>query len=145
MSAYEVKDAVIDYMNKNKPDFICLNFANPDMVGHTGVFEAAVKACEVVDECLEEVVNNALNLDYTCLVTADHGNVDKMINPDGSPNTAHTLAKVPFIVVGKDSANFKLREGVLANIAPTILDIMGLDKPEEMENSLFEKEYEKVN
>ena len=144
MSAYEVKEEAIKYLVKNKPDFMCLNFANPDMVGHTGVFSAAVRACETVDECLRDVVTTALSLDYVCIVTADHGNADKMINPDGSPNTAHTLAKVPFIIVGKNLPEFRLKEGVLANIAPTILEIMGINKPSEMMQSLFLENYEKV-
>ncbi len=136
MSAYEVKDAAIKYIRGHRPDFVCLNFANPDMVGHTGVFEAAVRACEAVDECLAEVVKTAREEGYLCLITADHGNADKMKNPDGSPNTAHTLAKVPFIITSE--AELTLQEGVLANIAPTVLALMDLPKPEEMtEESLI--------
>ncbi|MEP6260916.1 MAG: 2,3-bisphosphoglycerate-independent phosphoglycerate mutase [Gillisia sp.] len=130
MSAYEIRDKIIPEIQEESADFICLNFANPDMVGHTGVFEAAVKACEAVDECLKDVVNAAIEHDYSVLVIADHGNCEMMINPDGSPNTAHTTNPVPLILVDKDIKNIK--SGNLGNIAPTILRLMGITKPEIM-------------
>lgn len=130
MSAYEIRDKIIPEIEEESADFICLNFANPDMVGHTGVFEAAVKACEAVDECLKDVVNAAIEHDYSVLVIADHGNCEMMINPDGSPNTAHTTNPVPLILVDKDIKNIK--SGNLGNIAPTILRLMGITKPEIM-------------
>lgn len=131
MSAYDIRDAIIPELKKKSADFICLNFANPDMVGHTGVFEAAVQACEVVDACSEQVISTALANDYDIIVIADHGNADMMINSDGSPNTAHTTNLVPCILVSND---FKgtLHEGKLGDIAPTILELMSVQKPEEM-------------
>ncbi len=131
MSASELRDALVPELENQEPDFVVLNFANPDMVGHTGVFEAAVKACETVDQCAEKVVTTALNHNYACIVIADHGNADCMINPDGTPNTAHTTSLVPFIVADND---FKgtLKNGKLGDIAPTVLDLMGLAKPAEM-------------
>ncbi|WP_420576663.1 2,3-bisphosphoglycerate-independent phosphoglycerate mutase [Ekhidna sp.] len=131
MSAYDIRDKIIPELKAKSADFICLNFANPDMVGHTGVFEAAVKACETVDSCTEAVVNTALENDYLSIIIADHGNSDMMINPDGTPNTAHTTNLVPFVVVDKE---FKgdLKAGKLGDLAPTILRFMGLDVPEEM-------------
>jgi 2,3-bisphosphoglycerate-independent phosphoglycerate mutase len=131
MSAEELRDALVPELEKQEPDFVVLNFANPDMVGHTGVFEAAVKACETVDRCAEKVVNTALAHNYACIIIADHGNADCMINPDGTPNTAHTTSLVPFIVADND---FKgtLKNGKLGDIAPTILELMGLEKPAEM-------------
>lgn len=140
MSAYEVRDAIIEELKKEEAHFVCLNFANPDMVGHTGVFEAAVKACEVVDECAKAVVDTALKHGYTPLIIADHGNAEYMINEDGSPNTAHTTNLVPCVLIDE---NFKgtLKDGILGNVAPTILDLMGLEAPAEMtESSLLEKE-----
>ena len=137
MSAPEVRTAIVERIQQNPPDFICLNFANPDMVGHTGDLAAAIKACETVDQCAQKVVEAALEKDYACLIIADHGNCETMKNEDGSPNTAHTTNPVPIILV--DAQKRKLRSGVLANVAPTILDLMGLDKPAEMtENSLLE-------
>ena len=130
MSAYEIRDKIVPEIQEESADFICLNFANPDMVGHTGVFEAAIKACEAVDECLKDVVNAAVDHDYSVLVIADHGNCEMMINPDGSPNTAHTTNPVPLILVDKDIKNIK--SGNLGNIAPTILQLMGITKPEIM-------------
>ena len=130
MSAYEIRDKIIPEIEEESADFICLNFANPDMVGHTGVFQAAVKACEAVDECLKDVVNAAIEHDYSVLVIADHGNCEMMINPDGSPNTAHTTNPVPLILIDKDIKNIK--SGNLGNIAPTILQLMGITKPEIM-------------
>lgn len=130
MSAYELKDALIPELKKGEVDFVCLNFANGDMVGHTGVMEAAIKACEAVDVCVKEVVNTALENNYTTIIIADHGNCETMINPDGSPNTAHTTNPVPIILVDKDLKN--IQNGVLGDIAPTILELMGINKPDVM-------------
>jgi len=130
MSAYELKDALVPELNKGEVDFVCLNFANGDMVGHTGIMEAAIKACEAVDVCVKEVVEAALANDYTTIIIADHGNCETMINPDGSPNTAHTTNPVPIILVDKDLK--KINNGVLGDIAPTILELMGVEKPEVM-------------
>ncbi len=130
MSAYEVKDKLVDAIHSGVYDMIILNFANCDMVGHTGVFEAAVKAVEAVDDCVGQVVAAIREMGGVALITADHGNADKMIDEDGEPFTAHTTNPVPFCVIGYDC---KLREGgVLADIAPTMLKIMNLPQPEEM-------------
>ncbi|GAB4119396.1 MAG: 2,3-bisphosphoglycerate-independent phosphoglycerate mutase [Thermoflexibacter sp.] len=131
MSAEDIKNAIIPEIKQKSADFICLNFANPDMVGHTGVFSAVVKACETVDRCMGEVLEAALANDYASIVIADHGNADYMINPDGSPNTAHSLNLVPCILVDKDFKG-KLKDGKLADIAPTILKLMGIQQPVEM-------------
>lgn len=131
MSAIEVKDEVLNRLNMDKYDLIILNFANPDMVGHTGVVEAAIEAVETVDSCLGEIIDLLLEKDGKALITADHGNAELLIDKkDNSPITAHTTNKVPLILVGED--DIKLREGILADLAPTILDIMGLEKPKEM-------------
>ena len=130
MSAYELKDALVPELNKGEVDFVCLNFANGDMVGHTGIMEAAIKACEAVDECVKEVVEAALANNYTTIIIADHGNCETMINPDGSPNTAHTTNPVPIILVDKDLK--KINDGVLGDIAPTILELMGVAQPAAM-------------
>ncbi|WP_060872754.1 2,3-bisphosphoglycerate-independent phosphoglycerate mutase [Myroides odoratus] len=130
MSAYDLKDALIPELQKGEVDFVCLNFANGDMVGHTGVMEAAIKACEAVDQCVKEVVEAALANNYTTIVLADHGNCETMLNEDGSPNTAHTTNPVPIILVDKDIKT--INHGVLGDIAPTILKLMGLPQPEEM-------------
>lgn len=130
MSAFEITEKIVPEIEKKSADFICLNFANPDMVGHTGVFEAAVKACETVDQCAKEVVEAAVDNDYTVLVIADHGNSEYMINEDGSANTAHTTNPVPLILVDKEISNVK--DGILGDIAPTILKLMGVEKPELM-------------
>ena len=130
MSAFELKDALVAELQKEEVDFVCLNFANGDMVGHTGVMEAAIKACEAVDTCVKEVIETALAHNYTTIVIADHGNCETMINPDGSPNTAHTTNPVPVILVDKDLKY--IQNGVLGDIAPTILDLMGIEKPEAM-------------
>nr|WP_315173366.1 2,3-bisphosphoglycerate-independent phosphoglycerate mutase [uncultured Flavobacterium sp.] len=127
MSAYELKDALVPELNKGEVDFVCLNFANGDMVGHTGVMSAAIQACEAVDACVKEVIEVALANDYTTIVIADHGNCETMINPDGSPNTAHTTNPVPIILVDKELK--KINDGVLGDIAPTILELMGIEKP----------------
>lgn len=130
MSAYEIRDAIIPELKVGEADFVCLNFANPDMVGHTGVMEAAIKACETVDECAKDVISAGLENGYSTLVIADHGNCDTMINPDGSPNTAHTTNPVPLILV--DDGLSEITDGVLGNIAPTILKMMGIPQPEAM-------------
>ena len=127
MSAGDIRDAIVPKLREGKTDFICLNFANPDMVGHTGVMQAAIKACEVVDSCAQTVIEAAKKQNYSVLVIADHGNCDTMRNPDGSPNTAHTTNPVPFILVDKDIK--KVSNGVLGDIAPTILALMGIPKP----------------
>ena len=127
MSAFELKDALVTELKKGAVDFVCLNFANGDMVGHTGVMEAAIKACEAVDVCVKEVVETALENNYTTIIIADHGNCETMINPDGSPNTAHTTNPVPIILVDKDLK--KINNGVLGDIAPTVLELMGIEQP----------------
>lgn len=132
MSAFKVTDELIDYLSANQMDFVCINFANADMVGHTGVFDAAVKAVETVDQCLGKMLNLAEKLDYEVLIIADHGNCDYMINEDGSPNTAHTTNPVPCIYVGKDFPNAKLADGILADVAPTLLKLLGMEQPEKM-------------
>jgi len=131
MSASCIRDKIIPRLESEEPDFICLNFANPDMVGHTGVFEAAVRACETVDQCARDVVNVALAHDYSTIIIADHGNPDKMINEDGTPNTAHTTNLVPCILVDGQYSG-KLSDGKLGDIAPTVLTLMGMPIPEEM-------------
>ncbi|GAA4270720.1 2,3-bisphosphoglycerate-independent phosphoglycerate mutase [Aquimarina gracilis] len=130
MSAYELRDALVPELQKGEVDFVCLNFANGDMVGHTGVMDAAIKACEAVDICVKDVISTGLENDYTTILIADHGNCETMINPDGSPHTAHTTNPVPFILIDKDQ--IKVKDGVLGDIAPTILNLMGVKKPEAM-------------
>ncbi|MCF8320781.1 MAG: 2,3-bisphosphoglycerate-independent phosphoglycerate mutase [Flavobacterium sp.] len=130
MSAFELAEALVPEIEKGEVDFVCLNFANGDMVGHTGVMSAAIKACEAVDQCVEKVITAALANNYTTIVIADHGNCETMINPDGSPNTAHTTNPVPIILVDKDLN--KIENGVLGDIAPTILELMGVIKPDVM-------------
>ncbi|MCC9135735.1 2,3-bisphosphoglycerate-independent phosphoglycerate mutase [Pontibacter silvestris] len=140
MSAFDIRDAIVPELEQKTADFICLNFANPDMVGHTGVFEAAVKACETVDQCAEKVITTALNNGYDTIVIADHGNADFMINSDGTPNTAHTTSLVPCVLVSSD---FKgtLHPGKLGDLAPTILELMSIPQPEEMNGiSLIDKQ-----
>jgi 2,3-bisphosphoglycerate-independent phosphoglycerate mutase len=136
MSAFELTNTLIPELEKENVDFVCLNFANGDMVGHTGMMDAAIKACEAVDQCVEKVITTALAHNYTTLVIADHGNCETMINPDGSPNTAHTTNPVPFIIV--DKYQIQIHDGVLGDIAPTILQLMGIEKPKVMTgNSLI--------
>ena len=130
MSAFELKDALVPELQKGDVDFVCLNFANGDMVGHTGSMPAAIKACEAVDVCVKEIIETALNNNYTTIVIADHGNCETMINPDGSPNTAHTTNPVPVILVDKEKIG--IISGVLGDVAPTILDLMGIAQPEVM-------------
>lgn len=131
MSAPEVCDKMIDCLHKERPDFFCLNFANADMVGHTGVFPAIVKAVETVDRCLEAILECGEELSYEFFIIADHGNADYAINPDGTPNTAHSLNPVPVIFVSKER-EVKISDGILADVAPSILERMRLEKPEEM-------------
>jgi 2,3-bisphosphoglycerate-independent phosphoglycerate mutase len=135
MSAYGVKDAVIKAIESEKFDFICLNFANGDMVGHTGVYEAIKKAIATVDECAGAVIKSARNSGYDVLVIADHGNADKALNEDGSPNTAHSLNPVPSILVSDDYK--KINEGILADVAPTLLTIMGVGIPKDMTGKIL--------
>jgi 2,3-bisphosphoglycerate-independent phosphoglycerate mutase len=130
MSAEEVKSTLISYVKQQLPDFFCLNFANPDMVGHTGVYDAIVKAVETVDSNLKEIIETLLPLGYAFIIIADHGNADYALNPDGSPNTAHSLNQVPCVVVG--GVNEPISDGVLADVAPTILALMELPQPKEM-------------
>ncbi len=131
MSAYKVKDAVVEEINKAEYDFICLNFANGDMVGHTGINDAILKAIETVDKCVKEVIQAAIARDYISLIIADHGNSDFSANKDGSPNTAHSTNPVPCILVSEKYD--KINDGVLADVAPTLLKIMGLEIPDAME------------
>ena len=130
MSAYEVKDKLVEALGEQKYDFICLNFANGDMVGHTGVYEAIEKAVKAVDECVKDVVEAAKANGYEVVQIADHGNADNAVNADGTPNTAHSLNPVPIVVVSDRVA--KVKDGILADVAPTVLDLMGLEKPAEM-------------
>ena len=130
MSAYEVKDKLVAALGEQKYDFICLNFANGDMVGHTGIYEAIEKAVKAVDECVKDVVEAAKANGYEVVQIADHGNADNAINPDGTPNTAHSLNPVPIVVVSDRVKSVK--SGILADVAPTVLDLMGLEKPQEM-------------
>jgi 2,3-bisphosphoglycerate-independent phosphoglycerate mutase len=131
MSAYGLRDTIIPELKKKEVDFVCLNFANPDMVGHTGVFSAAVKACEVVDQCVNDVVTTALANGYTSIIIADHGNADFMVNEDGTPNTAHTTNLVPCILVDNDYTK-AIKDGKLGDLAPTILELIGVKQPAEM-------------
>lgn len=131
MSAYDIRDAIIPELQKGEVDFVCLNFANPDMVGHTGDMQAAIKACETVDECAKDVITAAQENGYSTIVIADHGNCETMVNPDGSPNTAHTTNPVPLILVDGDIKQIK--DGVLGDIAPTILKMMGIERPKAMD------------
>ena len=130
MSAYELTDALCKDLEKAETDFVCLNFANGDMVGHTGIMEAAIKACETVDECAKKVIETGIENGYTTLLIADHGNCETMINPDGSPHTAHTTNPVPFVLIDEQLKSIK--SGILGDIAPTILHLMGVKKPKEM-------------
>jgi 2,3-bisphosphoglycerate-independent phosphoglycerate mutase len=131
MSAFEIRDKIIPEIKKGEVDFVCLNFANPDMVGHTGVMEAAIKACETVDSCTKDIVTAAEENDYTVIIIADHGNAEVMINPDGSPNTAHTTNPVPVILVDKDIN--KINNGILSDVAPTVLKLLGVPQPDVMD------------
>ncbi len=130
MSAFLVRDAIMEELKKKEADFVCLNFANGDMVGHTGIYEAILKAVAIVDQCVREVVDAAKSNGYEVMIIADHGNADHAVNPDGSPNTAHSLNPVPCILVS-DSYK-KIKNGILADVAPTILTLMGIQIPKEM-------------
>ena len=132
MSAAGITDAIVTDIVQSQPDFICLNYANADMVGHTGVFSAAIKAVETVDSCMNKLINTALDYDYDCIIIADHGNSDYLINEDGSPNTAHTKNPVPIIYASAQAADARIKAGKLADIAPTILNLMGVPAPAEM-------------
>ncbi|OFX16441.1 MAG: phosphoglycerate mutase (2,3-diphosphoglycerate-independent) [Bacteroidetes bacterium GWA2_31_9] len=130
MSAFEVRDAIIPEIKKGEVDFICLNFANGDMVGHTGVYEAIQKAVKTIDKCVDDVIKIAIENGYQAMIIADHGNADYAVNDDGSPNTAHSLNPVPCILISNRYK--KIGNGILADVAPTILKIMGLEIPEKM-------------
>lgn len=136
MSAYDITNAIVPELEKESADFICLNFANTDMVGHTGVFQAAVQAAETVDKCIEKVATTAYNHGYAVFILADHGNSDVMVNPDGSPNTQHSTNLVPFIVMDKDHT-WNVKDGKLGDVAPTILKVMGVNVPEEMTGDIL--------
>ncbi len=135
MSAAEITSKLIAYIDSDQPDFVCLNFANTDMVGHTGIFDAAIIAAETVDKCVKQIIDHVLPKDYKLIIIADHGNSDYMINDDGSPNTAHTTFPVPMILVGKNitKENTKVHNGVLADIAPTVLQLLDIPQPKEMD------------
>jgi len=136
MSAPKVKDAIVAELNKQSAEFVVLNFANGDMVGHTGVYEAIYKAVTAVDQCVKEVVEAARANGYEVLIIADHGNADNAVNEDGSANTAHSLNPVPCIYVG-DRTGVKLQNGILADVAPTLIEVMGLEKPAEMTGKIL--------
>jgi 2,3-bisphosphoglycerate-independent phosphoglycerate mutase len=138
MNAAALTTAIVNEIENNPPDFICLNYANADMVGHTGIWEAAIKAAETVDQCVAQVVKAGLAKDFTIFLTADHGNSDYLINEDGTPNTAHTLNPVPLFVIDK---NWKpvLQSGKLGDLAPTILNRMQISIPAEMTGTLLTK------
>ena len=130
MSAFEVTDELLKRIDKF--DLIILNFANPDMVGHTGVVKAGIKAVETIDQCCSRIIPKLLELEGRCLVTADHGNCEQMRNPDGSPNTAHTTNLVHLVYVAKDANQFRCEDGILADVAPTLLFLLGMERPKEM-------------
>jgi 2,3-bisphosphoglycerate-independent phosphoglycerate mutase len=136
MSAFGITDKLIPEIEKESADFICLNYANADMVGHTGVFSAVVKAVETVDKCVERVVTAALQHGYTVFLTADHGNADNMVNEDGSPNTQHSVNLVPLFVISNDWKG-AVKPGKLGDIAPSILHLMGLPIPKEMSGDIL--------
>jgi 2,3-bisphosphoglycerate-independent phosphoglycerate mutase len=133
MSAWELVSLVSEEMKNDRADFVCLNFANPDMVGHTGIYDAIVKAVSTADSCLAEVIKVGLENDYQFVIIADHGNADRVVNPDGSPHTSHTTNPVPVIVISDEAT--ELKDGKLADIAPTILDLLGIEQPSEMTGS----------
>src|SRR5690606_31187055 len=140
MSAPKIKDAIVPKLKNQDAHFVCLNFANGDMVGHTGVYEAIYKAIQAVDQCAKEVVEAALEGGYDIMIIADHGNADNAVNEDGSENTAHSLNPVPCIFVSNDKTNVKLENGILADVAPTLLSVMGLDVPKDMTGKNLIKE-----
>jgi 2,3-bisphosphoglycerate-independent phosphoglycerate mutase len=136
MSAYEVTEKLVPEIENESADFICLNYANADMVGHTGVWDAVIKAVETVDTCVEKVVTAGVTHGYTIFLTADHGNADYEINEDGSPNTQHSLNLVPFFIIDKDWKG-EVKPGKLGDMAPTILTFMGLPVPKEMTGNIL--------
>ncbi|MBI2258557.1 MAG: 2,3-bisphosphoglycerate-independent phosphoglycerate mutase [Flavobacteriia bacterium] len=142
MSANEVKEKMLSFIEEKTPDFFCLNFANPDMVGHTGVYSAIQKAVETVDQCLKELVDKARTFHYELIIIADHGNADFALNEDGTPNTAHSMNPVPFILVTEDKLS--LKSGILADMAPTILSRMKLPIPEKMSGQVLTSINEKA-
>ena len=137
MSAIPITNAICERIKENAPDFICLNYANADMLGHTGDFKAAMKSCEVADTCLKQLVETALDKDYEIIIIADHGNSDYMINEDGSPNTAHSTNLVPIIYVSNHGKLSKVSHGKLGDVAPTLLSLMGLERPKEMDGKVL--------
>jgi 2,3-bisphosphoglycerate-independent phosphoglycerate mutase len=132
MSAPEVTEALCEALDTQKYDYITLNFANGDMVGHTGVYAAIEKAVTTIDNCVHQVVETALKNDYEIIIIADHGNCDNAINADGSPNTAHSLNPVPFVYVSKEHTDAQLEDGILADVAPSLCHILGVEQPKEM-------------
>jgi 2,3-bisphosphoglycerate-independent phosphoglycerate mutase len=140
MSAHQITDAITRYMQTDMPHFVCLNYANTDMVGHTGVFPAAMKAAETVDECVKYLVSTALGLGYECILIADHGNSDFMLNEDKTPNTAHTLNPVPIIFVSENANGKKVNQGRLGDVAPTILHLLNINPPKSMTGKNLIKE-----
>lgn len=133
MSAIEVTEAIVKELEDGNPDFVCLNFANPDMVGHTGVYSSIVKAVETIDGCTAKVVKAGIDNGYSFVIIADHGNADNAINPDGTPNTQHSLNPVPCIVIdAKRTEAFHINDGILADVAPTLLQLLDIEKPSEM-------------
>src|SRR5690554_83601 len=137
MSAFEISANLVEALNKQEADFVCLNFANGDMVGHTGSMEAAIKACEAVDKCVQQVTESAIENGYSIIMIADHGNCETMKNEDGSPNTAHTTNPVPIVVIDNDIK--VVNDGILADIAPTILKMIGVPQPDEMNGNVLVK------
>src|SRR5205085_2577292 len=136
MSAFEITDAIVPEIESKSADFICLNYANADMVGHTGFFSAVVKAVETVDKCMERLVTAALKSDYAVFIIADHGNADYMINEDGTPNTQHSLNLVPFFIVDNEFKG-EIKAGKLGDLAPTILTVMNIPIPKEMSGEVL--------
>jgi 2,3-bisphosphoglycerate-independent phosphoglycerate mutase len=132
MSAPEVTEAIVGALATRGPDFVCLNFANADMVGHTGVYNAIVKAVETIDQCAQQVVQAGIDNGYSLVIIADHGNADNAINDDGTPNTQHSLNPVPCIVIDAEGKTSQVKEGILADVAPTLLQLMGITQPPEM-------------
>ena len=140
MSAPEVTEALCEALDTQKYDYITLNFANGDMVGHTGIYEAIEKAVKTIDECVDKVVNVALKNDYEIIIIADHGNCDNAMNEDGTPNTAHSLNPVPFVYISKEHTDAQLEDGILADVAPSLCQILGVEQPKEMTgHSLIKK------
>ena len=131
MSAYEIKEKLVEALKTDKYDWIVVNFANADMVGHTGVYTAIEQAVKVIDQCLSEIVETAKKMGYETIITADHGNADHALNADGTPNTTHSVNPVPFIYV-TENKSAKVRNGILADVAPSVIHIMGLQQPKEM-------------